>query len=91
MAERIEDNQESGYSSNKGKKKSEAFGNIVVNPKNSEKGLQVPNLFLPMDSSNGKLHRSIINAAKANGGEITIDAKFIVRLAAEDDGTDYEL
>lgn len=86
--------QQSGYSNNgngKAEKKADAWGNIAVIPKGKDaKPLNFSSGFNPVYADNGQLHRSLYEAAVAAGGEITVDAKFTVRVAAKDDGTNIE-
>lgn len=89
MAQQADTGYNAKGGNGKAEKKADAWGNIVLTPKGG-KPVQFSSGFNPIYADNGQLHRSLVNAAKKNGGEVEITAKFVVRLAAVDDGTDLE-
>jgi hypothetical protein len=83
-------NTQTGYSKS-AKKKGDAFMNIDIIDKNGDKHRY--QAFNPLYAEeSGKLHRSIVNAARASDtGEITLNCVVTVRVATLDDGKDLEL
>ena len=72
------------------KKIADAYMNIdVIDAKGGEHKFQG---FNPLYSDgSGKLHRSLVNKAKASpDGTVEINCKVTIRLANKDDGTDLE-
>ena len=73
------------------KEKAEAWGNVVIKDKAGNEHV-VSGAFIPLTSSKNQLHRSLVNLAKSNGGEVVLsNVTLTVKLAAVDDGTDLEL
>lgn len=74
-----------------GKDKADAWGNIVILDKQGNQH-SLTGVFAPITANKNQLHRSLVNAAKANGGEVVLEnVKLTIKLAAVDDGTDIEL
>lgn len=89
MAQQADTGYQGKGGNGKAEKKADAWGNVVLTPKGG-KPINFSSGFNPIYADQGQLHRSLYNAAKNNGGEVTVTAQFVVRLAAVDDGTDLE-
>lgn len=93
MAKQIQDKpantNNGGYNAGSKERKADAWGNIQLKLKdgsivNFSSGTN------PVYEDQNQLHRSLVKAAQANGGEVEIPAKFVVKIAPKDDGTELQ-
>jgi hypothetical protein len=85
-----EEVQTGGFSKNE-KKIADAYMNIdVIDKDKVEHKFQG---FNPLyENGSGKLHRSLVNKARASAdGTVTINCKVTIRLAVKDDGADLAI
>lgn len=92
MAKQIAENTNTsgGYSNGETKqRKADAWGNIQLKAADGSI-INFSSGTNPIYSEQNQLHRSLYNAAVTAGGEVEIEAKFIVKVAPKDDGSDIQ-